>query len=265
MKNAFMIMVMMIISFYAKAQDDLCTPDSSIVLNGAYVYPEPYHPRLNPNGGILDTACVGHEYSFVFTAVVPDSLSGVKVDYIEIQENGVLDVPDGIGYSCNPPNCHFESGTIGCFELKGTPTAGNQLTYYDIKMKVNISAAGGLFIINDTLPKFINDSAHYFLPLYAEDCVTATDDIGDMGFELQIKNNPAGAFIDIVLYNELYGDAKAGFSIMDMQGRVVAQYERPIYSGTNTFTLNTGVIPAGIYVLKANIGAHYRIKKLVIR
>ena len=246
------------------AQDDLCVPDSTLAGGGAYVYPEPYHPRLNPNGGVIDTACINHQYSFVFTAVVPDSLNGIKIDFIEIEENGVLDIPSGLKYKCNPPNCNFPSGTLGCFELYDKPALGNELKNYDLKMKVKISAADGLIVINDTLPMFINDSAHYYLPLLGEDCVLANEDIIKQNdFVLTVLTNPASEYIRLAMYNNI-DRADMKISLVDISGRVIFNDNIEVYGGDNRLDLNIQGINKGMYFLKAVMGKTAIVKKIVI-
>lgn len=246
--------------FYLNAQVDLCEPDTTYAGSGSYINPEPYHPRLNPDAGILDSACVNHDYSFVFTAVVPDSLLGFTLDSIVIEENGILNIPTGIGYKCNPPNCNFSSGTIGCFELNGKPEPGNALTYYDLKMKVKIVVGGGLLTISDTLPDILSDSAHYFLPLFGEDCTTGIYDNAVQKFDVRIKTNPIYNLLEFNVISD--SNDKIDYSIYSINGKKVINNNESYF--TNEIRENISGLSPGIYFLKVKQGNNLITKKFTI-
>ncbi len=243
----FLFLVIFLI--YGLNAQDICVPDTVYIGSGSYINPEPYHPRLNPDAGILDSACVNHDYSFVFTAVVPDSLLGFTLDSIVIEENGILNIPTGISYACNPPNCNFSSGTIGCIELQGKPEPGNALTYYDLKMKVKIVVGGGLLTINDTLPDILSDSAHYFLPLFDEDCVTDVNDYRLDNFNVDIVNNPVLQTLKFNVNTNSNGNIR--YSVIDIMGNKILTKTTNINLIDEIHENISGLVP-GIYFLKVS-------------
>lgn len=155
------------------SQDPVCLPDSSYMDSLAGVYPGPFHPVLFPDGGIHDTACINQPFELVLTAVVQDSIlfSGLqlKLNHLLIEDNGLLNLPEGLDYACNPPNCRFESNTMGCLIISGTPSNNNEPGVFDLELKSEIVALNGLITITDTLPGFLIPDSHYYLVLDPED------------------------------------------------------------------------------------------------
>ena len=250
-------------------QDELCVPDSSYAGKSSNLYPEAFHPRTNPDGGILDTACVNHDYSYVFTAVVPDSFLSdygmVKLDSIVVEENGFLYGPKGLTYSCNPPNCNFVAGTLGCIELKGKPTPDNEIKVYDLQIKVKITALDGIVIINDTLPQYLTDSAHYFLPLMAENspyCQSLGVYDTYNNYSIDMLTNPV---IDVLSFAaNVNGNGKLNFSLSDMQGRKVVSGIHEVRDGYNIINKDISALAPGIYFLDTKFKGNRMIIKVVI-
>ena len=67
MKQLLLLIVISFLSIDLSAQG--CDPDQAYIDAEAGVYPAPYDPIDNPEGGITDTACVGSYYEFTFTAI----------------------------------------------------------------------------------------------------------------------------------------------------------------------------------------------------
>ncbi len=129
MKYLFYIFLFSIGLFNLRAQN--CLPDSVYRDSTTGVYPRPVSADY-PNGGIKKKACINKPYDFTFTVVVPDS---VKVSQFPVPlpleevyidtANAIKNLPKGISYACNPPDCVYKKNTIGCLILKGTPDASN--------------------------------------------------------------------------------------------------------------------------------------------
>lgn len=270
-KIFFSFTLFMILGFISTIQAQLCVPDPAYSNKPAGIYPEPYHQRLNPNGGILDSACINKLYKFTLTVVVPDSFptsfGNLSLDSIVITKNGVLFAPKGIGYSCNPPNCKFNGGTLGCIELKGTPTSDNAIKTYDLKLKVKITVWNGILIINDTLPTYLSDSAHYFLPLFEENsnnCNTSsTYDFDNNEISLIINPNPVAEMLNVSF--DILESSKFMYSIMDLNGNKFIENSGYSQNGRVYKEEYIGDLKNGVYLFELRLNGKRFIKKLLIQ
>lgn len=227
-------------------QDPACLPDESYADSLAGVYPGPYHAELFPDGGIHDTACINHPFELTLTAVVSDSISygelTLYLNYLEIEENGVLNLPEGLDYACNPPNCKFETNTMGCMVISGTPTEGNEIRNYDLQLKAEILVASFL-TINDTLPAFLIPDSHYYLYLDGEDsehCQELTVEeqfLADI--DLKIQTNPVINSVPVEF--RLLKKMDYRLELLDFQGRILSTLQAK-GSGIicHNLTLNNG-------------------------
>lgn len=168
--------------FTLEAQN--CLPDSTLIDSATGVYPRPVSMDY-PNGGIKKKACINKPYDFTFTVVVPDSVlippltTPIPMDKASIDTIGAIsNLPKGINYLCNPPDCIFKKNTFGCLILTGTPDGSNAPGEYKpvINLKVTVSPIG--FPIDYNLkypgPEFPGE---YILNLLPEnDCVTSVKD-----------------------------------------------------------------------------------------
>ncbi len=268
MKNSLFLPVLFIFNgFLLSAQ--LCVPDTNYAHKEGNIYPEAYHARLNPDGGVLDSACINTDYSFVFTAVVPDSLPtayGVfKLDSLIVEENGVLDIPTGLKYKCNPPNCKFDQGTLGCLELYGKADATNEIKVYDLKLKVKISVEDGFIVVHDTLPAYLSDSAHYFLPLFPEgspNCQPSAVDEFYNQFSVIVAPNPVEDRISFDV--SLPQDDKIIYSLKNIQGQILFKQERWISKNSVISIEDISGLNKGIYFLETKYKNKVITRKITI-
>ena len=117
-----------LLGLFANAQT--CVPDPMYADSIGFVFPPPYDSILNPEGGIPQPACIGKSFEFVWTIDVPTDVTvfgfPVQLDQLSLATNGaVTNLPKGVTYVCNPPNCVFKVNEPGCVLLYGTPTAEN--------------------------------------------------------------------------------------------------------------------------------------------
>ena len=270
MKNSIIVFLVLVFSIsYSYSQDNLCVPDSNYAYEEGNIYPEAYHARYNPDGGILDSACINKDYSFTFTTVVPDSFvtsfGMVKLDSIVIEPNGILFMPEGIKYKCNPPNCKFESGTLGCLELYGTPKAGNEIRIYDLKIKAKITVLDGLGVIRDTLPDYLTDSAHYYLPLFEEgspNCQSSSIYELNGNYKIQIETNPAINRLSFSV--EVPQAGNLNYYFYTLQGKECFRGKKWINQYTENITKDISDLSSGIYLLKTTFNGVVNTKKVII-
>ncbi len=143
----YLFFLTLILASLAIGHTQACLPDSTLIDSSAGVYPKPITPE-NPNGGIKKKACINKPYDFVFTVVVPDTVlvpifpSPLALEKVFIDTAGAIsNLPAGIHYQCNPPNCVFKKNTFGCLILNGIPTISNQPGDYKpiIKLKLTVN------------------------------------------------------------------------------------------------------------------------------
>lgn len=159
-----------------------CLPDSIYRDSAAGVYPRPVSMDY-PNGGIHKKACINKPYDFTFTVVVPDSIliplspTPVPLEQVAIDTAGAIsNLPVGITYACNPPNCVYKKNTFGCLILKGIPDDTNVPGDYKpvIHMKVTVNIGFPLTVPAD-YPGPIAPGEYILTLLSENDCALSTD------------------------------------------------------------------------------------------
>ena len=105
-----------------QAQAPVCVRDSSILLTGALLSPAPWDTLTKQYN--LKDACINHAYNQSVTFNVPLTFQNFPLTSVNVATTGaVINQPIGITYACDPPNCIFNAGTLGCLVLYGTPFA----------------------------------------------------------------------------------------------------------------------------------------------
>lgn len=116
MKKIIPFLVLLALGLQASSQ---CTPDNSLQLVGLYP-PDSLLPCVEEgeyfdeviqfkNFSSIDGAAIGFP-GFVFT------VNWIRVDSIR-------NLPAGLSYTCNDPNCQYTTGEVGCVNVTGTTTA----------------------------------------------------------------------------------------------------------------------------------------------
>lgn len=156
-------------------------PDSTLKDSSAGVYPKPISVD-HPNAGISKKACINKPYDFTFTIVVPDSIltpfSTTPVPLIKASidtANAITNLPKGIGYKCNPPDCVYKKHTYGCLILQGT--ADNSNVPGDYKPVITLKASIDIGFPYEASLQFPGTIApgEYILTLLSENnCLSAT-------------------------------------------------------------------------------------------
>ncbi|MBK8955767.1 MAG: T9SS type A sorting domain-containing protein [Saprospiraceae bacterium] len=236
-----------------------CLPDSTLKDSSAGVFPRPITPE-NPNGGITKKACINKPYEFTLTVVVPDTVqipilpAPLPLEKVAIDTaNAISNLPVGISYSCNPPNCIFKKNELGCLILNGTPTDVNTPGDYKPIIKLKLTVNVGVpfdYTTEYPGPAFPGE---YILQLQAEnDCASAAKNFS------QFKNS---WYPNPLTGNILYSDSHA---------ESVKVYNSQMQLLKNTSSLKSNLIEldqdleSGIYFIFWSEKERYYYQKIIV-
>ncbi len=264
MKQALLLCLFSILSIPAFSQ---CTPDETYRDSAIGVYPPPMSDD-NPDAGITESACINSGYEFVLTFKVPDNLSGISLDSIVIQPEGAVNnLPIGLDYDCNPPNCLFTpDDTLACLVILGTATSENTPGEYDLTIDTKIYTSLGSQDITFPTPIIPGADGNYILTLHEEgnpDCfVTSTNDYITRNIRVTNSPNPFSTITNIQVYSQV--DETLDFRVFDLLGNIVHQDVIDVFQGENNFEFDGTHLANGIYTfsMSNNLGAISR--KIVV-
>lgn len=146
MRSLFLITVLLFSLPLAKnLHAQSCTPLDPFP-PGQIILPLPYIDTL-PGSGIEDTAFVGVAFETALHVLCPSTYvyNGVPFSVNNISmatTGGISNMPAGITYACNPPNCVFTPNNPGCISIYGTapPSA---VGVFDLVLNVAIGTPFG--------------------------------------------------------------------------------------------------------------------------
>ncbi|MEZ4950048.1 MAG: T9SS type A sorting domain-containing protein [Saprospiraceae bacterium] len=252
MKQIFTLFVLFLFGISLQAQN--CVPDSTLANADFPVQPPPYDPTDFPDGGINDTACINTPFDFVFSAVVGDTFSlgiaTVPMDSIRIPVvGGIVGLPTGVSYACNPPNCVFEKNTLGCIDLYGTITNPSLVGEYDLKISVQIFANGSPMPLNFVLPDGSFITGKYNLVVREEsfnNCATVSSkNVLKDYVDTQVLPNP---FSDqAILQVSSYANEELVLNIYGLTGEILKTQQVRIIEGTNRIEIDGSQMNSGLY------------------
>ncbi len=241
-----------------------CVPAKDLPDTLVGPYPPPYDPQTNPKGGITDTACVNKDFQFVVTLAIPTvfSIGGFNLPITNITlstETALSNLPKGLDYVCNPPNCVFLPDTSGCILLYGTvnDTAG----IYDLKI------TGTLVTPITSLPLTFPDATlfkgNYYLYVRPEgQCVTGTDDLANLEVSAVNHPNPFNGWTDIVVNSKVSGNFN--FVVSDLVGKQLHRERVNLWQGENTIRYDGSQLAAGVYIYTISDGSRQFSGKMIV-
>lgn len=245
----------MILASFGRIEGQACLPDSMYIDSSGFVFPLPYDSLNNPMGGIDKEACINQEFEFTWTLKVPDTVLfpgipiPIPVDYFRIDTIGAIsNLPSGLTYKCNPPNCLFDAGSLGCVIIQGTPLPINPVGTYDLEFVGNLKTATGA-TIPVTFPNPQLFPGHYYLKLNEENspnCTTSVDEPGERILQTRVFPNPVDALS--LLEIELQRGSELQIVIMDLTGRVFRSWRLSVPGGRHQIPLDLSAMPAGYWV-----------------
>jgi hypothetical protein len=249
-------------STFLSAQD--CVRDSSIIGTEDLFLPAPWTPDAPVFN--LAPACIGEAYQQSLTLNVPTSFTYVSatlpINSISIATTGaIINYPAGLTYSCDPPNCVFVAGTLGCVLLHGTPSVDNPAPD---TMDLNVNAlVSSIIDVPLQLPSTLDANSHLYLTIRpsSECSVTATGNATTSLMELQAIPNPFTGQTQIEIQSQQSGNFQ--LEIFDLLGHPVHSEKVVLNAGTNQIYYDGYDLVSGIYFLSISGEGSKSVQRLV--
>ncbi len=256
MKQTLLLAFFVLFGASALLAQPLCQPDPIYQDSSAGVYPN----------GLDACAVIGEPLNITLTAVVRDTIvfAGIPLPLDSIAVLNINGAPEGLNFSCNPPNCVFVANTMGCATLSGTPTSSNQLGNYSLTIDVIIYVQGSppipLTLPNPQFPAEFNIE---LLEAGSPCNFVSTEDRFARQVEVKALPNPAVYSTTLHVESEYAGESE--LVVRNLIGQVVHRQPLRLQSGTNRFELETSSWPNGLYLytLQSPIGSVT--KRLVVQ
>lgn len=220
------------------------------------VFPYPYDPVASPGGGITECAVINEPFEFVFTIAVGDSITAevfgavLTLPLSKVVVNSIDGLPEGISLLCEPANCEYLSGTLGCAVLTGIPTDVNTPGAYPLTINGTAFFPVFPFQYNLTFPGVLA-SGEYTLQLLSdasEPCnVVGTRESLRDKIDILASPNPASDRIQVEINARISGEFN--LQVVDLLGREVYTNSLKIQEGINRTTLDAGNFPSGLYMM----------------
>jgi hypothetical protein len=248
MKKGILFILAIFTLTFANAQS--CERDSSVLVSGELVAPEPFNPTNNPIIGTAP-ACINEPYAQSVTLNVQDmfTLSGftAPLDSITMSATGAITgLPVGVSYVCDPPNCHFKKLTLGCILIKGTPTSAN--TPGNFELGISLKAFSPILpaAIDLNFPGQIAPSDKFIIVVKPTgQCAVSAKDLNGKIASVKNTPNPFNGLTEIQIESLTSGDFT--FQVFDILGKHVYSDNIRLIEGSNQFTFDGGDLASGSY------------------
>jgi len=254
MKHIYLILFFAACFFGVNAQDmPICIPDSTLS-DSVVVIPLPYDSINRPDGGIQDTAFLNQPYSTVVSVRIPSRIEGqiFTINSVELDTEGAITpLPEGLAYTCDPPDCKFPADSSGCIVISGTPTNPmDTLTPFDLSIRFTIRSLIGIPVtFPDDGTGILPESAagNYFLFVKGSaGPVSSTKSYFQDNLTLSVQPNPVWDQATINIQSKV--TETVDFRVFDFTGKMVDNRRVDLITGGNTVLFDAGNLPNGMYL-----------------
>ncbi len=250
-----------------QAQD--CEPDPTIPDSVFGIFPLPFVDTV-AGTGIQDTACLNTPYELVFTLNIPGELNFPGIGEIVIDsvalpvENAIGNLPDGLDYSCNPPNCIVKRDSMGCVVISGTPNDPMDVGGNELEIEGVVFFSGISFEVTFPDPAFFPGT--YILEVNEEgsaNCSTPSS-TNELLKQVRLENypNPFSGFTQIIVDSDVSGQFE--FMVSDLLGKQHHREIIDIRTGENTINFDGTQLSPGIYFYTLRDGLRQVSRKMVV-
>lgn len=226
-----------------------CQRDSNLLNTKQLLSPAPYSPD-SPFYN-LKPACINEPYNQSVTVFVPDTFTylgfKVPIQSVSIALTGAIsNLPTGLTYSCDPPNCTFNALSLGCILLYGTPSPANNPDTFDLGISVRVRTLLGEVPL--VLPRDIDPTYHYYLILRPQgQCQVSTFDPDGPFSTLQILPNPTSGQTYIQAVSTRSGIFWV--EVFDVYGQLAQRQQVLLLEGENRLDLDVSALSSGAYFI----------------
>lgn len=242
-----------------------CAPDPQYADSTGFVFPPPYDPVEEPEGGIDKVACIGAYFEFQWTVNTPDTVLfpvfGIQIpvalEHLKLATSGAIsNLPEGINYICNPPDCQFNVGSPGCVLLFGTPGPNVTPGTYNLAFTGALKTKN-IGTQNVSFPDPTLYPGNYLLEVLAPEdpgCVTSIDAGWSPLRSHRMIPNPATDFTLLDLEASVAGQAL--FELLDVTGQPRYTWQGWLQQGRNQVEIPLYELPAGYWIYRVALAGH---------
>lgn len=247
MKKTLTMLFALLCALSLAAQTPMCVRDSIIYGTGDWSRPLPYTPDAPYYN--LNEACIDHPYNQSLTINVPYTYTYSTVTYPVIVIsipifNAISNLPIGLTYECDPPDCIFKGGSLGCIVIYGTPTSANTAPdTFDLNITTSIET--NFLPLPILFPGQVMPGSHYYLILKTPECLVGNYDLGNQFTLLKNAPNPFGNQTLITVESLVSGNFQ--FEVFDLLGQRLYMQQLRLETGHNEFTFDAGELANGVY------------------
>lgn len=240
--------LLMLVGAAASAQQ--CARDSSILqMPDVFVLPQLYNPTSHPT---IDTkpACINEPYSQSVTIKIAETIvvfgTPVPLDSVVAAATGAIqNLPAGLTYSCDPPNCVFKKNTLGCTLIYGTPAASNTPGQKVLNFKVKAYTALLPTPIDVDLSLLQTGSQFIIDVRNPGECTVSAQELAGQIASVKNAPNPFSGLTQIMVESLVSGAFQ--FEVRDVLGQRVHAEKINLVEGQNALQFDAGDLEAGTY------------------
>lgn len=272
MKSTLLSLMILFSVVYSQAQIGQCTPDQSFQDSTVGVYPLPYDPIENPDGGITKSACKGFPYQFIFNVVVPDTVDfpgfgAIPLNKLTLATTGAFsNLPKGLDYVCNPPSCVFEKNTVGCVSMFGTVDNSVAVGEYELLIAGTLGTGLGIDI-PFTFPNAALYPGTYILKVEAENSSTcykvSTSEVRSGSYYGEMNPNPVNLEATLTIFSKK--NTQLNIEILSINGAIIQNQDVFVQEGKNESKFDFSGVPNGVYFYQISDKNESAIGKVVVQ